>query len=60
MQLPEKFVARMERELGAEEAKALCAALGEDPSTAIRLNSCKMSSPRWTARRVEWSEIGYL
>ena len=60
MQLPEKFVARMERELGAEEAKALCAALGEDPSTAIRLNSCKMSSPRWTARRVEWSENGYL
>lgn len=60
MQLPEKFVARMERELGAEEAKALCAALGEDPSTAIRLNSCKMTSPRWTARRVEWSENGYL
>ena len=60
MQLPEKFVARMERELGAEEAKALCAALGEEPSTAIRLNPRKMSASRWEARRVAWSEDGYL
>ena len=60
MQLPEKFVARMERELGAEEARALCAALGEEPSTAIRLNPCKMTSPQWEARRVAWSEDGYL
>ena len=55
MQLPEKFVARMERELGESEAKALCAALGEEPSTAIRLNPRKMSAPRWEAKRVEWS-----
>lgn len=60
MQLPEKFVARMERELGAEEAKALSAALGEEPSTAIRLNPRKMTVPRWEARRVAWSEDGYL
>ena len=60
MQLPEKFVARMERELGESEAKALCAALGEEPSTAIRLNPRKMSAPRWDAKRVEWSKDGYL
>ena len=60
MQLPEKFVARMEQELGESEAKALCAALGEEPSTAIRLNPRKMSAPQWEARRVAWSEDGYL
>ena len=60
MQLPEKFVARMERELGVEETRALCAALGEEPSTAIRLNPRKMSASRWEARRVTWSEDGYL
>ena len=60
MQLPEKFVARMEQELGESEAKALCAALGEEPSTAIRLNLRKMSAPQWEARRVAWSDDGYL
>lgn len=60
MQLPEKFVVRMERELGESEAKALCAALGEEPSTAIRLNPCKMSAPRWNAKCVEWSDMGYI
>ena len=31
MQLPDKFVERMERELGSAEAKALCQALGSEP-----------------------------
>ena len=59
MQLPEKFVARMQRELGQEEADALCASLGEEPSTSVRLNPRKLLSPRWEARPVEWSRYGY-
>ena len=59
MQLPEKFVARMQRELGQEEADALCASLGEEPSTSVRLNPRKLLSPRWEARPVEWSQYGY-
>ena len=59
MQLPEKFVARMQRELGQEEADALCASLGEDPSTSVRLNPRKLLSPRWEVKPVEWSQYGY-
>lgn len=60
MQLPEKFIARMERELGENEANALCDALGKEPSTAIRLNPRKTTVPRWKAKRIEWSKDGYL
>ena len=38
MRLPEQFIARMQRELGPAKAEALCAALGTEPSTAVKLN----------------------
>lgn len=60
MNLPQKFVERMQSELGAAEAELLCAALATEPSTAIRLNPRKMTSPRWDSRRVGWSEWGHL
>jgi 16S rRNA C967 or C1407 C5-methylase (RsmB/RsmF family)/NOL1/NOP2/fmu family ribosome biogenesis protein len=60
MRLPEQFIQRMQRELGAEEAEALCAALDTEPSTAVRLNPAKMSEDKWGGRKVAWSEYGYL
>lgn len=60
MQLPEKFVERMERELGHDEAKALCEALATEPTTSVRLNPQKMTQPRWEAHKVGWSRWGYL
>jgi 16S rRNA C967 or C1407 C5-methylase (RsmB/RsmF family) len=59
MQLPDKFVERMERELGSAEAKALCQALGSEPSTSVRLNPYKMQSDKWGGEPIEWSEYGY-
>ncbi|MBR4995484.1 MAG: rRNA cytosine-C5-methylase [Alistipes sp.] len=59
MQLPEKFVARMQRELGESEAEQLCAALGGEPSTSVRLNPSKMTAPRWDTTPIEWSSRGY-
>ena len=60
MRLPEQFIQRMQRELGAVEAEALCAALDTEPSTAVRLNPVKMSEDKWGGRKVAWSEYGYL
>ncbi len=60
MRLPEQFIARMQRELGAQEASALCAALDTEPSTAVRLNPAKMLEQKWAAKPVAWSEYGYL
>lgn len=60
MQLPLKFVERMERELGHDEAMALCDALATEPTTAIRLNPLKMTQPKWEAHGVGWSRWGYL
>ena len=59
MRLPEQFIQRMQRELGAEEAEALCAALDTEPSTSVRLNPAKMSEEKWGGRKVAWSEYGY-
>lgn len=59
MQLPDKFVERMERELGSAEAKALCQALGSEPSTSVRLNPYKMQNDKWGGEPIEWSEYGY-
>ena len=59
MTLPERFISLMREQLGDEEAAALGTSLGEEPSTSIRLNSCKMTSPRWAAKPVAWSEEGY-
>ena len=59
MQLPERFVERMRQELGEAEATALCEALATEPSTAIRLNTPKMSCPPFEAEAVPWSADGY-
>ena len=59
MTLPERFISLMQEQLGDEEAAALVASLGEEPSTSIRLNPCKMTSPRWAAKPVAWSVEGY-
>lgn len=59
MQLPERFVERMRQELGDAEATALCEALATEPSTAIRLNTPKMSCPPFEAEAVPWSADGY-
>ena len=59
MQLPDKFVERMERELGPAEAQALCEALGNEPSTSVRLNPYKMQHEKWGGESIEWSEWGY-
>jgi 16S rRNA C967 or C1407 C5-methylase (RsmB/RsmF family)/NOL1/NOP2/fmu family ribosome biogenesis protein len=60
MQLPEKFIQRMQRELGDDEAQALCSSLLTEPSTSVRLNPYKMAAPKWAdAMPVPWSEDGY-
>ena len=63
MELPVKFVERMLRELGAEEAEALCQALGSEPSTSVRQNPFKKMTQRWNewgARQIAWSSCGYM
>ena len=60
MQLPERFVERMERELGHDEAMALCEALATEPTTSVRLNPQKMTQPKWETQKVGWSRWGYL
>ena len=41
MELPEKFVERVLRDLGAGEGAALCAALDGAPEVSVRLNEAK-------------------
>ena len=60
MQLPERFIERMEQELGHDEAMALCEALATEPTTSVRLNPLKMTTAKWESRKVEWSRWGYL
>lgn len=60
MQLPERFIERMEQELGHDEAMALCEALATEPTTSVRLNPLKMTTSKWESRKVEWSRWGYL
>ena len=61
MQLPEKFVSRMQRELGHDEAEALCLSLMTEPSTAVRMNPYKRTVPHWNdVTSVAWSKQGYL
>ena len=60
MQLPEKFIERMVRELGEAEAAALCEALATEPTTSVRLNTQKMNTPKWgDSEAVPWSDNGY-
>lgn len=59
MKLPELFVERMRRELGAEEADKLCAALSVEPSTSVRLNQRKMTAEKWGGETIAWSDGGY-
>ena len=58
-QLPEKFVATLTAELGAEECQALCAALDTPATVAIRLHPDKPSTAADGARPIAWSDGGY-
>ena len=58
-QLPEKFVATLTAELGAEECQALCAALDTPATIAIRLHPDKASTAAAGARPIAWSDGGY-
>ena len=58
-QLPEKFVATLTAELGAEECQALCAALDTPATVAIRLHPDKPSKAAAGARPIAWSDGGY-
>lgn len=58
-QLPEKFVATLTAELGAEECQALCAALDTPATVAIRLHHDKPSKAADGARPIAWSQGGY-
>ena len=58
MPLPEKFMERMRRELGAAEADALCAALEREASTSVRWNAAKHGAAAPSGRVVEWSPLG--
>ena len=61
MQLPEKFVSRLQSELGHDEAMALCQSLMTEPSTAVRMNPYKRTAPHWCeVKPVAWSEYGFL
>lgn len=59
MKLPELFVERMRRELGVEQADRLCEALSTEPSTSVRLNPLKMTTPTLDGEIIAWSESGY-
>ena len=58
-QLPEKFIAALTAELGAEECRALCEALDTPATVAIRLHPNKPSKAAEGARAIAWSEGGY-
>lgn len=60
MRLPEMFVARMRREMGADEAERLFAALESEPSVAVRLNPRKAMTEKWGGNPVPWSRDGYV
>ncbi len=45
MSLPEKFVERILRDLGAEEGRALCVALESEAPTSVRLHAAKCRLP---------------
>ncbi len=58
MPLPERFVERMRRELGAAEAEALCAAMEREASTSVRWNAAKRGAAKPSGREVPWSPQG--
>lgn len=56
--LPDKFVARVLRELGPDEGGALCRALTGDSPVSVRLNAAKgLAAP--SGRPIGWSTGGY-
>ncbi|MBR5850108.1 MAG: rRNA cytosine-C5-methylase [Alistipes sp.] len=64
MQLPERFVASIEAELGEEQAAQLCAALEGVPPTSIRLNPTHGDSEELlralkAERPIGWNSLGY-
>ncbi len=66
MELPEKFVERVLRDLGAGEGAALCAALDGAPEVSVRLNEAKCDGAgmpdvvaQGAAERVPWCPQGF-
>ena len=57
MSLPEKFVERVCREMGADEGEALCRALNGETPTSIRLNPRKPFA-QLEGRSVPWNKYG--
>ena len=57
MSLPEKFVERVCREMGADEGEALCHALNGETPTSIRLNPRKPFA-QLEGRSVPWNKYG--
>ena len=57
MSLPEKFVERVCREMGADEGEALCLALNGETPTSIRLNPRKPFA-QLEGRSVPWNKYG--
>ncbi|MDO4759110.1 MAG: rRNA cytosine-C5-methylase [Rikenellaceae bacterium] len=60
MLLPDRFVARLREQLGADEAESLCAALDTPPSVAVRLHPMRGAACSLPlAEAVPWSERGH-
>lgn len=57
--LPEKFVARILRDMGESEGRALCDALLGEPPIAVRLNPYK-DGARLQGHPIGWSRYGIL
>ena len=55
--LPEKFVERVLADLGQDEGRALCEALGTEPAVSVRLNPAK-PAPALTGEPVPWCPDG--
>ncbi len=58
MSLPQQFMQRVERDLGAEQAQALFDALSLSSPTSIRLNPYKASKPSG-GKSIGWSKYGF-
>jgi len=58
-QFPDSFVRQMDDQLGADESRALCAALSGEAPVSLRLHPQKGCGPAAGMRRVPWCSSGY-
>ena len=56
----ELFRRYLEEAIGPGNAAAALSALGQEPSTAIRLNPFKASLPQWPSSAVPWNPLGRI